>query len=1230
MIHSFMGAARRVLTTTACVLVATAGVSSAQVSTDIIRGRITDADAHAVPGADVTATSYAGRVTKSAKTDKNGRFTIVFINGEGDYWIDVRKLGLQPRRFELKKLGDEEVMIADARLSSAVVELDAMNVVGQRSRALPGRSGKEPDVGGGEVPLTNAGVSPDQAGNLAAMAAAAGFQLVPGLGGAPDMYSVLGLSGDQNNVTFNGLGSGISALPPDVLATTSINPYPFDVSKGGFSGAQITIQTIPGSNYSRRSVTNANILPPLEAADRSAIAAGGKFTNVRVGGNAAGPIAVDQVFYNVAYNVGRQLHDPQSLDDARPAGLSAAGVAPDSARRLLAFLAQRGIPARTRNVPDSPIQDVAQGVANFDVMPSASGTGHSFTLGTAFDYRRTEPVERGSPLLAMPDHGDDSRFWGANASLVHTNYFWFGILTKTTLGFAAQASDAAPYQHAPEGIVRVASDLPGGGSAVRSLSFGGNPLSTSASGNAVQATNQLSWFSLDNRHTIRLTSSIARDGFANASAQGAWGSFAFNSLADLSAGTPASYARTLSTAKQSGAQLVGAVAIGDYWRPAPDVQLQYGLRLDGNRFLQTPASNPAVLSTFGVENDVLPSRAYLSPRVGLQWAYGQSPQVAYAPGAARPPRAVIHLGAGVFQNVSAASLAAPALRATGLTSSTQSIACVGSAVPSPDWQAFLDDPSSIPTSCADGSTGTIFGSHAPSVTLFDPGFREPRSLRAAADWSGPVIDDRFVLGIQGIVSNGLDQVGAVDLNVPRTPRFALADEGNRPVYVSPAAIVPASGAIAASADRVSNAFQDVMMERSDLRIRSRAFSVNVKPVTANAMLKWDLTYTFLDVREQYYGFSSTAGDPFAVQWSVQPQTPRHSVDLRWLDVPIFDLVYLTTALHAASGPRFTPMIASDVNGDGAIDDRAYVSNPADPTNPNGPALEALLSGGSSSARACLAKQIGRLAARGSCQAPWTVANAIQLKLNPQKVGLPKRATVTLTVLNPLGIADLALHGSSALRGWGQSIPPDENLLFVRGFDPVTRRYSYDVNQRFGSTRPTESTARTLPFLSLAVSVDVGVPRERQLLTQRLDAGRGRPGDRANEESMKNLGTSSIPNPMAMVLTQQSALQLTRKQADSLAMLSRVFSVFADSVWTPVAEYLADLPVGYSRGEAYARYVSARERTVDYLLTLVPLANDVLTRAQRRRLPAQISNYLDRRVLEFLRSSSAGDGRSIGR
>ena len=41
-----------------------------------------------------------------------------------------------------------------------------------------------------------------------------GIQLIPGMDGSADMFSALGLSGDQNNTTFNGLGSGINTLPP--------------------------------------------------------------------------------------------------------------------------------------------------------------------------------------------------------------------------------------------------------------------------------------------------------------------------------------------------------------------------------------------------------------------------------------------------------------------------------------------------------------------------------------------------------------------------------------------------------------------------------------------------------------------------------------------------------------------------------------------------------------------------------------------------------------------------------------------------------------------------------------------------------------------------------------------------------------------------------------------------------------------------------------------------------
>src|SRR5438552_13983330 len=82
--------------------------------TDNIRGRVTGPDSLPVQGVEVRATSYAGNVTKTATTDKAGHFRIVFINGEGDYWLDFRKLGFAPKRFEVKRVGDEEVLIANA------------------------------------------------------------------------------------------------------------------------------------------------------------------------------------------------------------------------------------------------------------------------------------------------------------------------------------------------------------------------------------------------------------------------------------------------------------------------------------------------------------------------------------------------------------------------------------------------------------------------------------------------------------------------------------------------------------------------------------------------------------------------------------------------------------------------------------------------------------------------------------------------------------------------------------------------------------------------------------------------------------------------------------------------------------------------------------------------------------------------------------------------------------
>ena len=75
-------------------------------------------------------------------------------------------------------------------------------------------------------------------------------------------------------------------------------------------------------------------------------------------------------------------------------------------------------------------------------------------------------------------------------------------------------------------------------------------------------------------------------------------------------------------------------------------------------------------------------------------------------------------------------------------------------------------------------------------------------------------------------------------------------------------------------------------------------------------------------------------------------------------------------------------------------------------------------------RDCLQSQLGRVAGRNSCEGPWTSTGFLSIAFNPIKVRMPQRATLSLQVANPLGAADMLLHGADNLHGWGQSPTPD--------------------------------------------------------------------------------------------------------------------------------------------------------------------------------------------------------------
>lgn len=1187
---------------------------------DVIRGRVTGPDSAAIENVTVTVTSISGNVSRTARTDRNGRFTVTFPGGDGDYIVSFAAMGYAARRFEVKRTADEEILVADTRLAKVGAILDPVRVTAERQRVS--RTDAPPDISGTETPLSNRAVPANLMGDLAAMAASLpGVQTVPGQDGGADGYSVLGLGADQNNTTLNGMQFGGSSLPRDAMVSSSVVTSPYDVSRGGFSGAQMTLRSRAGSNFKTRGMSLNVDAPQMQWSDRAAQSLGQEYSNLSLGGTVSGPLAFDKAFYNVAYQLGRRSNDLQTLLNTDSRGLSALGVSSDSVARLLSILNGARIPVTTGLAGDNRIGEQGSLFGNFDLAPPSSTSGQAFNLSFNGSWNKQNPAF--GFATEVPAHSGERTSWRGGVQARQNTYFGVGILSETSLGYSASRTWSNPFLEMPTGTVRVSSALDDGTSAVQNLLFGGSQsLNTTQTTSTLGLLNQLSWFSANNNHRLKLTTELRRDGTSQEQANNLLGTFSFNSLGDLQASRPSSYTRQLGIREREVNQVVGALSLGDAWRVTDNFQLQYGVRLDANRFQNDPALNVAVDSLFGVRNDNVPSRAYLSPRLGFSWRYGRAPQVAGFEGAARGPRAVVRGGIGVFQNTPSTGLVGAALDNTGLSSSAQQLMCIGAATPLPDWTEYAEDPSSVPSRCADGSTGTVFANTAPNVTLFADDYSAPKSIRSNLQWSGPILGNRFSATIEGTYSANYNQSSPVDLNFNPVARFTLPGEGGRPVYIQPTSIVPGTGATSPLDARVSPRFSRVTQHQSDLESRSRQLSLRLSPATFSTKLNWSLSYVHSNVREQFRGFTSTVDNPLDVAWGRSSFDSRHQIVYN-LGYNFFDFVRLNWFGQFRSGTPYTPMVAGDINGDGYANDRAYIPSLTDSDPALAASVRSLLDNTTSEARRCLEKQLGTLAGRNSCQSPWLSTASMSVSFNPVKVRMPQRATLSFQISNPLGAADLLLNGSSNLKGWGQPAFPDQQLLYVRGFDPQSNRYRYEVNQRFGSTN--QSSGFRIPVtLTAMMRFDVGPTREKQMLTQQLDRGRRTSGQKAPELMLKAMyGSGGIPNPMATILRQQDSLKLTGPQADSLATLNRLYTIRNDALWAPLAKRFAELPDSYDKDDVYEKYMVARKATIDLLMQLAPGIKGLLTAEQRRKLPAFISSYLEPRYLASIRSGTAG-------
>lgn len=1151
--------------------------------TDIIRGTVTSDSGRVVRGATILVTRAPDRTVFSGSSDSTGRYVVSIPQGTGDYLVHISATAFNAYRKRVTRAegapATDTVLVVDAKLAPAVAQqLAAVNV--QAQKAIPTRfrdAGTRAGAAESFVDDFAGGIPPDLAGDLAAAAAT-----LPGVSPTTGGVSVLGLSASQNITTLNGMAFGGAAIPRALQTSTRVSTSTYDPARGWFGGASTNVEFSGASVFKLRSAYATFDAPPLQLTDPVARGLGQRVTGGITSLGASGPIDNrDQFFYNLAVQAGRRASEPLSLFSADASLLQHAGIAQDSVNRLRTILPAIGLPLGSVNAVSRNTDDVSL-VIRLDHDPRSvqSDKPPVRTQALTFfgNWSRTSPAGIGVPFTTASAANRSSAVLGVQT--MYSTYFARDYLATLRSAFSYATDQVTPSLGIPSASVLVGSTFPGSDGAFTSLGVGGGAPASNSRRYTWETIGETQLYTRGiETHRVTATADARLDGYALDGSGFDRASFTFNSLADLAAGTPSSFRRVLGTPDRAGAVWNAFASLGDLWRVSRAFRVEYGARLEGNVYTAKPEPNTALASALNVRTDVAPNTWHASPRVGFTWVRrggGNAGALSINNFGTfnMKPTSYIRGGIGEFRSIMPADLLSDALVSTGAGDRASVVSCVGAAVPAPNWNAYLANSSAVPSACVGGAPSAALTDTAPLIRTVSGRYTAPRSWRANLGYESTYRWLRY--SVEATYSLNLNQTGRTDLNFGNRVGFLSSDD-QRPVFVPVTSVVASTGVVSPSLARTSSAFGSVLSTHSELRSTSQQLIFTVAPTFEHADQRWvQLAYVLSANRSWLSGFDgSTSGSPLEREWARGPMDARHQLIIRsGLDL---DGVALTMFTRISSGLPYTPVIGSDINGDGLVNDRAFIPLNATGADAQLRAKVQALAASSPMARECLAAQRQVMATPQSCTGPWTTSLNAQLSFAPAflKVG-GRQPYIRINLANPLAAIDQLVHGADKVHGWGSPAVADPTLLLVRGFDAASRRFVYDVNPRFANSDASRSMIRSPFRLTLDVRFNLSPDFARQQLERYLGPGRGgRPGPRLTIPMLHQRYAREVSDPYAGILALNDSLLLSRQQVDGLREAQRQYRAKVDSVWRDLAAEFAALGDSYDVAKATDR----QERTI---------------------------------------------------
>lgn len=1165
----------------------------------LVRGRVLSA-AKAISGAAVTVHDAAANIEVMAVTSDDGVYQVRMRTSAARLIVSAAASGYRSRSVEIVVQGDSAAIV-NLALERAITTLPSVRV--RASRPTPDRNPGSGILPGGSerfVDGLSGAIAPLDQGSLNA-----GLAAIPGVLLTASGPSVLGLPAEQNRVSLNGMSLDALEIPRDANARVRVATSPYDPARGGFSGAEIALELPRGGRYNavRSHVTIEPVGFGTMAADRGS--RGPATVQASIGSN--GEWRDGRFNYNGAAQITHRAFGTPSVFHANSAVLQDVGVSPDSIGHFVQALSIAGVPVAGDG--GEGLTSVSM-LGRLDLNPNApsawslTGYGKASRAGGVWRTPFSTPSVEGQRSQAI-----------AQVQLFNSTIAPWKALIETRTALTVSADQSHPVSQLPAGSVRIESDGGGASSAGSTLMFGGGiqpavDVRTWTS----ETLSEGQWFSTNNRHRFKLSADIRLDGTSRAEARGTFGVVRYGSLANLENAQPDLYELVTGTREGSASSISSFVAFSDNWRPTPRLSLLYGLRVEADRASSPFALDSAARHAFSELNAGPKSYIHASPRIGFTWNYGSTG--VFETGERRgtlgtwffgPRRGVLRGGIGEFRGV----LPTSALAAWSLTTSNSPsvLRCIGAAVPVIDWQ-LLRTGAEAPSACEGSASESSLSERVEHLELASRSLRAPTSVRANLAWTrtvGPITTT-----LEGAYSINRNQPGFIDANFAGRPYFRLHDEADRPVFLDPSAIDPASGLATYTSARLVPEYGRVLVHRSDLRSIGQRLTMVVAP--ANPELDrfyWTVAYTLGRARRRARGFDTdVSAFPSENEWAPSALDLRHQVQIQ-LGHALGGVAQFSVSGQLNSGFPYTPLVDADINGDGLTNDRAFIFDPERGAGIDIRAqMKELLAHASRSARSCLMRQLGRAAASNSCRGPWSATMNLSIDLLKGVPRATEGGRLSIGISNPLAAIDRLMHGQESLRGWGAVAIPDPVLLHVDGFDPVAQRFVYRANPNFGSTRSSRIVASSPFRLTIDASIPLGPSIWRQQLDRLLRPGRaGRPGARATADEIRRRYDQTAPDIYETLDEESDNLFLTVEQRDALRAAHIIHRRRVSAIWTSLAEYLASLGDRYDADAALRKADQATTNVWAEIRAQRSTIVAILTPDQWTAMPASLRTAL---------------------